>query len=58
MEKSNAGRKPLENREEVRNMRFHFVFSQKEVENIGGKSAVYKLVKNTIRKHIKDESKI
>ena len=58
MEKSNAGRKPLENRNEVRNMRFHFVFSEKEVENIGGKSAVYELVKNTIRKQIKDESKL
>jgi hypothetical protein len=58
MEKSNAGRKPLENRAEVRNMRFHFVFSEKEVENIGGKVAVYELVKNTIRKHIKDENKI
>lgn len=58
MSKSNAGRKPLENRNEVRNMRFHFVFSEKEVENIGGKIAVYELVKNTIRKHIKDESTI
>lgn len=58
MEKSNAGRKPLENRAEVRNMRFHFVFSEKEVENIGGKSAVYELVKNTIRKHVNHENKL
>jgi hypothetical protein len=58
MRKSNAGRKPLENRDEVKNIRFHFVFSEKEIENIGGKIAVYELVKSTIRKHINHDSKI
>lgn len=56
MEKSNAGRKKLEDRTEVRNMRFHFVFSQKEVSKIGGKNAVYELVKKTIRKTIEHET--
>jgi hypothetical protein len=54
--KSNAGRKPLENRTEVKNVRFHFVFSAKQVEEIGGKSAVYELVKRVITNHMKYEN--
>jgi hypothetical protein len=53
--KSNAGRKPLSNRKQVKNVRFHFVFSETEIEKIGGKSAVYELVKKTISNY---ESKI
>lgn len=56
--KSNAGRKPIENRTEVKNVRFHFVFSEKQVEEVGGKKAVYELVKRVITNYMKNEDKV
>jgi hypothetical protein len=53
--KSNAGRKRIEDRKLVKDIRFHFILSEDTVEKIGGKSNVYKFVKSSIKKYLENE---
>lgn len=54
--KSNAGRKPIEDRKFVKDIRFHFILSKDTVEKIGGKDNVYKFVKSSIKKYLENDS--
>lgn len=53
MKKSSAGRKALPT-EKRKNIRFHFAFSSEQIEQIGGKEKVYKLIHDTVKKTLED----
>lgn len=47
-QKSKRGRKAIDP-QDVKNLRFQLVFSQKQINAVGGRENAYKLLKNAIK---------